>query len=336
MKHDHINYTVVGLFVLSMLVALLLMLLQLTGKTGESDTYHVTYQQVTGLKFGTPVYYEGYHIGQVERISPRQHNGSTRFRIDISVQRDWQIPEDSHATQIASGLLSAISINILGGQSKAMLLPGNEIQGREATSLFAAVNEVASEIKSLSDDTIRPLLANANQRIDNISDQIEAFLPVFFNNLQALTKRMLNSADAIDSALKNENLAYIDKSLQDLSATAADFRLLASRLQDSQRNFDHVIGNARSMTKNANTVVKNVDRVVASSQQLINENRPDIRATTRELHRSLTQLSGKMDSILYNLDSASRNLKEFTRTVRDDPSSLLSSSRSRDPVVPRR
>ncbi len=335
MKHDHINYTVVGLFVLSMLIALLLMLLQLTGKGGDSDTYQVTYRQVTGLKFGTPVYYEGYHIGQVEEISPRQHMGSTRFRVEISLQQGWQIPEDSYATQVASGLLSAISIDILGGRSTTMLSPGDEIPGREATSLFASVNEVASEIKSLSDDAIRPLLLNINQRVDNISGQIEAFLPPFFNDLQALTKRMLSSANAIDSALKTENLAHIDKGLQDLAATAADFRLLASRLRDSQRNFDQVIGNAKTLTSQANSVVKNVDRVVNASNQLIEENRPDIRATTRELHRTLVQLSGKMDSILYNLDSASRNLKEFTRSIRDNPSSLLSSPRSRDPVVPR-
>ena len=40
------------------------------GRTGATDDYLTVYPNVTGLKHGSPVFYEGYPIGQVSAIEP--------------------------------------------------------------------------------------------------------------------------------------------------------------------------------------------------------------------------------------------------------------------------
>ena len=65
MKRENINYTVVGSFVLIIAVCFFVFLYQVTGSSGPTDKYYVTYKNVSGIKFGTPVSFGGYQIGQV-------------------------------------------------------------------------------------------------------------------------------------------------------------------------------------------------------------------------------------------------------------------------------
>ena len=49
MKRDNINYLLVGSFVLSMGVALVVLLFAVTGRSGPTDTYYVVYDNVAGF-----------------------------------------------------------------------------------------------------------------------------------------------------------------------------------------------------------------------------------------------------------------------------------------------
>ena len=77
------------------------------------------------------------------------------YQLQLSIQRDWPVPEDSVAKIVASGLLAAVTIDIEEGISDSLLDPKSEIESREAANLFAAVNEVAEDIRSLSNDGIK-------------------------------------------------------------------------------------------------------------------------------------------------------------------------------------
>ena len=70
MKRDTINYLVVGIFVLVMLVALAALLLVVTDRRGPTDEYYVQYSSVAGVTSGTPIYFEGYTIGEVDDVEP--------------------------------------------------------------------------------------------------------------------------------------------------------------------------------------------------------------------------------------------------------------------------
>ncbi len=70
MRHQGLNYAVVGAFVIAMLVAGLGAVVALTGGTTARDRYVVVFDNIADVKFGTQVRYEGYPVGQVEAIEP--------------------------------------------------------------------------------------------------------------------------------------------------------------------------------------------------------------------------------------------------------------------------
>ena len=214
MKRDTINYLVVGVFVLSVFVVFLLVLYRITGSTGPSDVYYVKYSNVTGIKFGTPVLYEGYQIGQVEKINPLFVNGDTSFRLTLSVIRDWRIQEDSIARIEASGLLSTVSIDIKKGQSDKVLSPGDEIPGMGSNDLLTTVNDVAMDIKDLTRNSLRPLLDKLNNQVDVISADIRDITsgnikPLFRDQVFPLVSKLNESADRLNRILSDENLENI-------------------------------------------------------------------------------------------------------------------------------
>ena len=107
MRNHFINYTTVGVFVAAMIVALLWALAQISGRTGPSDSYGIVMDAVTDIDYGTLVRYEGYKIGQVERIEPEWVNGKYQFRVIVSVDKDWKFPADSVARKIDVGAAEA-------------------------------------------------------------------------------------------------------------------------------------------------------------------------------------------------------------------------------------
>ena len=85
MKRENINYIVVGSFVVVMLVAFFVVMYQVTGRSGPTEQYFVMYSNVTGVKYGTPVLYEGFQVGQVEQIQPVRESGKTRYQLTLAV-----------------------------------------------------------------------------------------------------------------------------------------------------------------------------------------------------------------------------------------------------------
>ena len=74
-RRDTVNYTLVGAVVLAAIVLLLVGLALITGRSGASTGYVVRYRNVTGLRYGAPVFYQGYRIGQVSGITPERDRG---------------------------------------------------------------------------------------------------------------------------------------------------------------------------------------------------------------------------------------------------------------------
>ncbi len=150
MKSTKINYVIVGAFVLLTIAGLIVTTALLTGRTGSADNYHAIYDNVTGVKYGSQVLYEGYPIGQVDDIVPVGQGARMRFRIDFSVQQGWLIPDDSLAKIAAPGLLSAVTISIESGRSATALKPGSEVKSAEAADILAAVTGIAAEIGAIA------------------------------------------------------------------------------------------------------------------------------------------------------------------------------------------
>jgi phospholipid/cholesterol/gamma-HCH transport system substrate-binding protein len=297
MKDERRNYIIAGFFVMTMVVGLVLWLALLSGGTGATDAYWVRYPNVMGLNAGTKVLFEGFPVGSVDSVAPLPASLGGGFRVDIVVQEDWPIPEDSVAAVTAGGLLAAVVINIRAGESQEMLPPGDEIESSEAGSLLGALASVAEQVKNMSEG-IEPILDSLAVRIPTIMDETQELV----TSLSATAKRL-------DAALSAGNVKHVDNIFANLDQTVSNTAKLSADLQETRRQ---------------------LDTVLASIDSTIVDNREDLRRSVIDLRSSLEQISRYIPTIAQNLESSMRNLNEFTGVIRENPGVLLRGRRVGD------
>ncbi len=290
MKDERRNYIIAGFFVVTMVAGLILWLALIAGGTGATDAYWVRYQNVMGLNAGTKVLFEGFPVGSVDGVSPLPASLGGGFRVDVVIQEDWPIPEDSVAAVTAGGLLAAVVVNIQGGESQEMLSPGSEIESSEAGSLLGALASVAEQVQSMSEG-IKPIL-----------DSLAVRVPAIMEETQELVTSLSRTAERLNTAFSTGNVEHVDNIFANLDQTVSNTAKLSADLQETRRQ---------------------LDTVLASIDSTIVDNREDLRRSVIDLRSSLEQISRYIPAIAQNLESSMRNLNEFTGVIRENPGVLL-------------
>jgi phospholipid/cholesterol/gamma-HCH transport system substrate-binding protein len=327
MRSNKINYLIVGTFVIITLIGGIASIAILSGRTGPTDAYHAYYRNVTGMKFGSQVFYEGYPIGQVNAVTPEERNARMEFRIDFDIKKDWRIPVDSIAEIGTSSLLSAVSLNISAGTSNAALKPGDLMTTKEAANIFDVVANVASEITEITDKNIKPfleqltrsgsllseileedgtiiiaqvrrLLDDLTLRAPGITDNIEQFTV----DLEGLGDSLKRSSDQLDALLNEENRLKLEGIIDHVDRAAT--------------SMDHLMVEANVLT--------------ATASEMIESNHEDISAATDDIRHTAASVARYVDSINHHLEGASRNMYEFSRQIRQNPGLLLGGTAPKD------
>ncbi len=334
MKRDNVNYAMVGIFVLGVFVAFLVLMFRLSGRAGPADHYHVRYANVTGLKFGTGVFYEGYQVGQVERVEPMQLERGVRYELTLSVERGWRIPADSVAEVVASGLISQVQIQIRQGKSERILEPGAEIRGVEQRDLFSALSAAASGLNDLSQTGVAPVLQNLNLRITQVADEIVDFRRRDLSPLVQGLDKQLNgelvpqaartlasleaSAARLERMLGPENERRVGELL--VHAVAVELGSLIQRIEQTRQQMNGVLGG--------------LDALVATSDRAIADSAARARAALMKLDASLSTVDENIGSVMYHLEGSAQQTHELTRALRQNPSRLLRDSPAPAAAVP--
>ena len=306
---------------LTMLAVFFVVLYRITGKTGPTDEYYVIYNNITGIKYGTPVLYEGYQVGQVENIEPVREGGKTRYRLRLSVFKDWQIPSDSEAHLVTSGLISAITIDIREGRSTTLLQPGNTLQGHEAINVFNAINEVAKELQGLTRESLKPMVDNLNNQIQLLAGELH----------DLTTKSIRPLIDNINQKLGEQVFTDTTDLLRKLNL--GDDRLLVLMDDNNQQNLQQFLANMEAASGTLNELLARIEDTRSAMNQLVQnvdgmvvDNGENIRNSVHDLHRTLDVISQNINAITYHLEGSSRNIHELSREVRENPGLLLKSS----------
>lgn len=325
MKRDNVNYAVVGLFVLVVFAAFLALMFRISGRAGPSDRYVVHYSNVTGLKFGTGVFYEGYQVGQVERIEPVRQAQGVRYKLTLSVEKDWRIPADSVAEVVASGLISQVQIQIDQGSSTEILSPGAEIRGVEQRDLFSALSAAASGINDLSETGVAPVLHNLNARISEVADEIVDFRRKDLSPLVTGLDRHLNG-ELMPQAAKT--LARLDASAQRLErilGTANEKRVgeVLVHVDTVAVELAGLIGRIEQTRQEMNGVLHGLDALVDVNDEAIAESVAHARAALMRLESSLTTIDENIESVMYHVEGSAQQTHELTRSLRENPARLL-------------
>ncbi|WP_179952077.1 MlaD family protein [Marinicella rhabdoformis] len=281
----------------------------MTGKSGDVEEYHSYYNNVTGLSFGTPVYYEGYRIGQVEHITPEAKPSGLMFKVSYTIQQGWQIRTDANAQIQSAGLLADMSININAGKESSFFKPGDIIPGRMPEDLFAQLGEVSEDITDITEDQIKPMLDMLNTRLDSITKQVDDGLPEIMQNIKDTTANLNQVAQSAKQVLNQENTKNISLVLENMNQLSDNMKASLEALDKSMNNIDALITDARGL-------VTDDDSIVAGMLATLN--------------RTSTDASHQLNTILNEIESASMNLNEVTNSVRKNPATLIFSKEQGD------
>lgn len=327
MRSNKINYIAVGAFVSAFLVALVIAIALLTGRTGATDSYFAMYKNIGGVKFGTQVVFEGYQIGQVEEIKPIIEGSKIRFQILLAVQEGWKIPRDSSAQIASSGLLAPVVISIKSGKSSEALKPGSNIPSKESANIFAAISEVAGEMSELSNSSLKPLLSSVNQAVQTfekilgddgkalvkeiriVTKDIAEKVPGITRNVESFTNKLNSSGDELNALLRPENRKKVESLIADISKAMTNFSSLSEDLKGSQAKLDTLL---ISMNKTVGGNKKNIDKAVEDFRYIV--------STVAEHIQAFNQ----------NMEATSRNMYEFSRQIRQNPGLLLGGTSPND------
>lgn len=302
MKRDHINYLLAGTLVIVALLVGGYVLYRLSGGTGPAVDYSLQLNNVSGLKAGTPVYFEGYRVGQVTAIAASHNGPQTRFVVTVEIIRGWPIPADSIARLAASGLLADVLISISAGSAEAVLTPGSEIRAENQPDLFMALGALASDAQTLTRERIDPLLRLANERLDGITADLDRDAPEIVGNLNQALARIRGAAEGAEALLGADNRAAVEIILKRLDEAGGHIASLSADLHQSRAA---------------------LDRTLDAASTLLESNQADVRSTVMDMRDTLAVLASRIEAISYHLETSSRNFNEFSREIRQQPSLLI-------------
>jgi phospholipid/cholesterol/gamma-HCH transport system substrate-binding protein len=288
-RDERRNYLVAGGFVIAMLAALLVWIVELSGGIGATERYFVLYDRVPELREGIEVRFDGYPVGEVERVVPVEVGERRRFRVELGILRGWRVPADSRA-RVVKGLFSGVVIDIRGGTSKDSIASEGEIRGEEGGDVFADLQSVARRFDAIAEQ-LQPLIRSASEGG-----------PEILENVRALTADLDRASEQLGALLSPENADRVGRTLANVEATSASLAELTRELESTRTG---------------------IDDVLARIGELVDEERGDLSEAVRDLNHSLAAVARHIDAIAADLETSSRNLAEFTRQVREDPGLIV-------------
>ena len=300
MRDPRKNYLVVGTFLLILLATLVVWLAILSGRTEATHPYFMEFNNVMGLKEGGQILFEGYPAGQIEDILLTHDPETPTYRLNVSIRKGWDIPDDSRAVITQAGFLSAVVIDIHAGKSPNMIAPGDRIASIGATSILSTISSVASKIEELSETTLKPLMENLTEGTSALKD-LSIDIPIILGNLKTFSVELKDTTHRFKVFL-GRNTKRVDTILTDIEVAS---------------------GNISDLTIEFRKTRKRIDHLLASMDTLIANNRETIDHSITDLHYTLEVIATHVREIASNLESTTRNMNEFTAEIRRNPSTII-------------
>ncbi|MDO8891621.1 MAG: MlaD family protein [Sulfurimicrobium sp.] len=271
-----VNYTIVGLFVILLFIAMVAGILWLSGAAQYRKNYdtYLAYmkESVAGLNLNAPVKYRGVEVGRVKRISL---DHGERVRLELDIEHDTPIKENTIAVLRVQGLTGIAQVELSGGT-------------REAPDLKAKPDEKYPVIKTAPsllmrmDTAITDLLSSLNQVSVRLSGVLDDDNRLAFRNMMAdmatLTATLAARKESIDTSLQGaartmDNTAKVSAELPQLidrmsKSVAALEKMAKDASRASMAVHKTAEGVSNGMIQVTDSIVPELERAVAEMRDL--------------------------------------------------------------------
>ena len=312
-----VSYTLVGLFVIVLGLALTGAVLWLTVGAQDKifDTYVVYVQEsVAGLNPKATVRYRGVDVGQVSRIrlDPKRPD---RVELVLDIERGTPIREDTVATLVVQGLTGLATVELTGGDPESPDLTAAE------GMLYPEIPSSPSLIKRLDD-----AFTDAMNKLDRLSSDLAALLRP--ENQRAVSEILANlSALSELIAGRSGNIQDILESLKTVGGVLVDHRDdIGQALGAAQETLENSAKASAELNRlmaqigaGANAVQRMADTISATSVSL-NKTVLDSR---RDLQQLTARTTPELNALLYELTRLTDTIQKFVQELDRNPQILL-------------
>ena len=306
--------TIVGIFVVASLAALLVMVLIVAQQEGlfqEYVTYRTTFKNVSGLKPGSEVHLAGVTVGNVTNtiINPE---GNIVVTFEVLKKYSDRIREDSRSTIGFLGLLGEKSLDLTSGTAKAAPIPSEglvvSVEPLDITQLLARAAPSLDDAQKVLTNlvTITDRMAESGGDFNRIFSEVKDVVskvnagkgtmgklvndPALYRDTADTMKQVRKFVDNLeqskgllgallnDPALKAQavkTMAEMESTFANLNQTTVDLKIAAARLPDMAKKLE-------SFVVNLNRAGKGLPGLVTTGETTFS----DFDTTTKAMQRS--------------------------------------------------
>lgn len=256
--NPRINYTLVGGFVVGLLLIGLLFIGWMTQDSRDTDRVLYTtyfYDSVSGLNERAPVKYRGVPVGYVEKIS-LVSDPEERVRLMLRLDSDLPIHTNTYATQQFQGITGLVFIELQSKEGSGERLITSEsdpatidsqgsrlveitenidIAVQNFSELTLSLNQLSDQLGLLTNQAMQQQISSLLISLEKLSNMAEKRLNAFNpETYQKLAKDLAASTGQLEKNISTE-LKLMSKQLQNLSEdTQAGTRLLGPLLLQAE------------------------------------------------------------------------------------------------------
>jgi phospholipid/cholesterol/gamma-HCH transport system substrate-binding protein len=264
------------------------------------------YDQVGGLIESNPVIVSGVKIGQIQKIAFHP-DGSGRVVVESIVDKVINIPENSVARLVSSGLLGNREIEIILGDSHKFIESGDTL----STSIQASLQEEVSQ-----------QMLPFKKQAENLLAQIDSVMAV------------------IQYVFNEKSRASIAESLENIRLTLSNFErttyTLDTTFYSQAKRIATIISNAESITTNLEKSNESITKIIKNFESVSDSlAASNIKQTIHNANLAIEELEIILEKInkgegsigllisddkLYkNLEGSSLQLEKLLEDIKEDP-----------------
>jgi phospholipid/cholesterol/gamma-HCH transport system substrate-binding protein len=286
--------TIVGIFVVASLIALLIMVLIVAKQEGlfvDYVQYRAVFKNVSGLKPGSEVRLAGVQVGTV-KDSAVGADGRITVTFEVMEKYRNQIREDSRASIGYIGLLGDRSLDLTAGSpDKPAVPPQGSVIAVEplditemltrATPYIETIQKILTNLASITDQLVDPKgdlyrfvgeLRVASEKIN----KKQGTLGLLLNDpkLYQETTKALTSAEKFLASLESTKglmgtLLYDPEFRAEAQKIMADLREVMAQLRRSTEPIHASVARLPEMAKKLENLLDNLDRASAGLPDLV-------------------------------------------------------------------
>ena len=262
----------------------------------SSREFYAIYNNIGGLKVGSPVLVNGYQVGVVSKVD-LAGNFSQSLLVKISIDKDFDMPVNSVSKIVNQDLMGSKGINLVLGDDAALAESGDTLFGGVGGSFQ---DEVSAQIL--------PLKIKTEELIGSI-DSVMVIITAVLN--KDARENLSNSLQSLDQtfALMSQTMTKVDQIVD----------------QNDER-ISSIIKNLEASNNDITNILKNFSDI---SDAIAKSNIQDLLTSLGEASKKINNSQGSFgmlinDEDLYlNLENSSKELELLIKDIKENPKRYL-------------